>query len=237
MGALESKVALITGGGRGIGRAIAERFAAEGARVAVAARTLKECEETAAAIRKIGGDAAAFECDVRDEQSILALFRALDRHFDRLDILVANAGIGVWKRIADSTTTEFDDVVNTNLRGAYLCCREAFKRMEESGGGTILTVASVAGKDAWEEVGVYSASKFGVVGLSKALFEEGKPKSIHVTCLCPGMVDTAMITKADEADRKKKLIQTADIAAAAVYAATLPATLWIPEMMLTRKDV
>lgn len=230
---LEGKVVAITGASSGIGRGMAERFASEGAAVVLGARTAEPLEAVASAIQRRGGRALAVPMDVRREEDIVRFVEAAVNGFGRLDVFVNNAGIGVWKRVEDTSLAELHAVLRTNLYGTFLGAREAFRHMRAHGGGTILNVSSMAGKDAWEGTGVYSASKFGVQGLSRALADEGRAHNVRVSCICPGMVDTPQVST--EAVAREDLISVADVAEAAVYLATLPPNVVVQELVLERK--
>jgi 3-oxoacyl-[acyl-carrier protein] reductase len=170
---LKDKIAIVTGSSSGIGKAIALRFGQEGATVVVAARRLYKCEETVAQIEAAGGTAVPLQVDVADESQVERLIGETVRRFQRLDILVNNAGIFGGRRLADTSTEAFDEVMNTNVRGTFFCCRAAFAQMKKQGGGTILNMSSVAGVQAWSGTGTYSASKHAIMALSKALADEG----------------------------------------------------------------
>lgn len=231
---LDGKVVAITGASSGIGRGMAERFASEGAAVVLGARNAAPLEALVTEIQHRGGRALAVPMDVRREEDIVRFVEAAVSGFGRLDVFVNNAGIGVWKRVEDTSLAELHAVLRTNLYGTFLGCREAFRHMRAQGGGTILNVSSLAGKDAWEGTGVYSASKFGVQGLSKALADEGRAHNVRVTCICPGMVDTPQVT--DGGIPRAEMIQVADVAEAAIYLATLPPNVVVQELVLERKQ-
>lgn len=232
---LEDKVVAITGASSGIGRGLAEAFAAEGARLVLGARTADKLGAAARAITQSGGRAVAVPVDVRKEEDIVAFVEGVVKAFGRLDVFVNNAGIGVWKRIEDTSLAELHAVMRTNLYGTFLGCREAFRQMKAQGtGGTILNISSMAGKDAWEGTGVYSASKFGIQGLTRALADEGREHGIRVSAICPGMVDTPMITQ-DDAPNRELLLKVADVAEAAIYLATLGRNAMVSEIVLERR--
>jgi 3-oxoacyl-[acyl-carrier protein] reductase len=169
----------VTGSSSGIGKAIALRFGEEGATVIVTARRLGLCQETADQITSKGGMAWAIQTDVTDERQVERLFDETINRYGHVDILVNNAGIFGGSRLAETSTREFDEVINVNLRGTFFCCRAGFRRMkQQSGGGVILNMSSVAGVQAWAGTGVYSASKHGIMALTKALADEGRPYNI-----------------------------------------------------------
>ncbi|HEU4685526.1 MAG TPA: SDR family NAD(P)-dependent oxidoreductase [Nitrospira sp.] len=218
---LKDKVAIVTGSSSGIGKAIAIRFGAEGAKVVVAARRRTLCEQTAAQIVKQGGEASVSQTDVADERQVDRMIADTIARYGRLDILVNNAGIGGGGRIADTTATAFDEVMNVNLRGTFLCCRAGFKKMKSQGGGTIINMSSVAGVQAWAGTGVYSASKHGIMALTKALADEGRPYHIKVSAICPGAVANELVDASPEEILLSEKIDPFDVAEAAVYLATL----------------
>jgi len=155
---LEGKTAIVTGSSSGIGKAIALRFAGEGARVVVAARRVKLCEQTVAQIRQAGGEGVAIQTDVTDERQVDTLMQNTMRRYGRIDILVNNAGIFGGRRLAETTTAAFDEVIVVNLRGTFFCCRAGFKHMKKQNGGLIINMSSVAGVQAWAGTGTSSAS-------------------------------------------------------------------------------
>ncbi len=218
---LFQKVAVVTGSSSGIGKAIALRFGEEGASVVVAARRLALCEETVQQIRARGGEALAVQTDVTDELQVEALIQRAVTAYGRLDILVNNAGIFGGRRIAETTTAAFDEVLNVNLRGTFFCCRAGFRQMKAQGGGLILNMSSVAGVQAWAGTGAYSASKHGIMALTRSLAEEGKAHRIKVSAICPaGVAEDLVDASPDEILRSEK-ISPFDIAETAVFLATL----------------
>lgn len=218
---LRDKVAIVTGSSSGIGKAIALRFGAEGAQVVVTARRLTLCEQTVAEIKMKGGEAWAVQTDVADERAVEQLIEKTVQRYGRLDILVNNAGIVVGGRLAETTTKSFDEVINVNLRGTFFCCRAGFKQMKKQGGGVILNMSSVAGVQAWAGTGAYSASKHGVMALTKALADEGRAHHIKVSAICPGGVADDLVDASPEAILRSEKIDPFDVAETAVYLATL----------------
>lgn len=193
---LSGKVALVTGASRGIGRATALQFARAGAAVALAARDNAALEQGAADIRATGGTALACTTDVADEDSVTALFDRVSSELGPVDILVNSAGAIVQARFEDLSTASWDHVIGVNLRGAFLCCRAAFRTMIPRGGGVIINLSSLSGVKGVEKfpgLSAYNVSKYGVAGLSEILAVEGKPHHIRVVAVSPGAVDTEML--------------------------------------------
>jgi NAD(P)-dependent dehydrogenase (short-subunit alcohol dehydrogenase family) len=205
---LRDRVAIVTGGGRGIGRAIAAVLHEEGARVAIAARTTPEIEAAAAAIGKGGRRLAPFRCDVGSRDEVEALVGAVMARWDRVDILVNNAGLSGLTPIADPVPAAgggaadaggaWDAILRTNLTGSWLCARAAARHMPGDGTGRILNIASVLAKFGVPGYAAYCASKHGIIGLTRALALELAPRRITVNALCPGWVDTAMAARGIE---------------------------------------
>lgn len=218
---LKGKIAIVTGSSSGIGKAIALRFGQEGATVVVAARRLDKCEETAAQIQAAGGIALPVQTDIADESQVEQLIAETVQRFQRLHILVNNAGIFGGRQLAQTTTEAFDEVMNINVRGTFFCCRAGFAQMKKQGGGTIINMSSVAGLQAWSGTGTYSASKHAIMALSKSLADEGRACHIKVSAICPGGVaDELVDATAGERARSEK-IDPFDIAETALYLACL----------------
>ena len=183
------RAALITGGGRGIGRAIARALAGPDTFVAVAARTRSEVESTAADLERLGGRALGIELDVASEESVAAGLGTLREHIGHLDILVNNAGIGGGEPLAGSDAARWRRTIDVNLTGIYLVSRGALGLMGD--GGRIVNISSVLGRFGVPGYTAYCASKHGVIGFTRALALELAPR-ITVNALCPGWVDTGM---------------------------------------------
>jgi NAD(P)-dependent dehydrogenase (short-subunit alcohol dehydrogenase family) len=218
---LSEKVAIVTGSSSGIGKAIALRFAAEGAKVVVAARRIDLCQRTVEQITRNGGEACALQTDVAVEEQVHRLIEQTVTRYGRLDILVNNAGIGGGGRVADTTTQVFDEVMNTNLRGTFFCCRAGFRQMKRQGGGLIINMSSVAGLQAWAGTGIYSASKHALMALTKALADEGRPFHIKASAICPGGVADELVDAAPQDILRSEQIDPFDVAETALYLATL----------------
>ena len=231
---LTNKVAIVTGSSSGIGKAIALTFAREGARVVVAARRAALCERTVEQIRKDNGEAMAIVTDVTDERQVDHLITETVHRYGRLDILVNNAGIGGGGRLAETSTDVFDRVINTNLRGTFFCSRAGFRQMMTTGGGTILNMSSVAGVEAWAGTGTYSASKHGIMGLTKAMADEGRHHGIKVCAICPGGVADELVDASPGEILASGAISPFDVAETAVYLTTLGPNAIVRQVVIDR---
>jgi NAD(P)-dependent dehydrogenase (short-subunit alcohol dehydrogenase family) len=193
---LAEKVAVITGGGRGIGRAIALRFAWEGAAVVVAARTKSEIDAVAEEVNKAGGRAAAVTADVAVEKDCERLIQEATAQFGRVDILVNNAGeYGPVKPVEEIAPAEWDRVVAVHLRGSYLLMRLVLPAMYARGSGVILNISSLSAKSAFGWGSPYAAAKAGMLGLTRVAAAEAARKGVRVNAICPGPVTETKMSK------------------------------------------
>ena len=224
---LAGRVAIVTGAANGIGRAMAERFASEGAAVLIADVQRDAGEAVAAAIRDRGGRAESAATDVSHEPDVHTMIDAAVARFGGLDILVNNAGIGRFVPFADLEPGEWDRIFAVNLRAAYLACRAAVAHLKRSGHGAILNVSSQSGLQGQPMNEAYCASKAGVILLTRSLARELAPDGVRVNCICPGGTETALlgafrrtITTAESAPASPPLGRFArpeEIAAAALF--------------------
>lgn len=228
---LAGRVAVITGAGRGIGAAIAGKMAAMGARVVVCGRTRAALAETADRIRNSGGESTIVECDVTELDSVESLARCVDDTFGRLDILINNAGImGPSGPLHELAPKDWDEVFNTNLRGVYYTIRSLAPLMIRSQGGHIVNVSSLAGKNALPNGAAYSASKWGLNGLSYSLAEELRARNIRVSVICPGSVNTDFSGHAGK--NAEKMLQASDVAHAVAMIVTQAPQSFVSEILL-----
>jgi len=217
MGRLDGKVAVVTGGNRGIGRAVVEALAGEGATCVIAAR---DAGAAARAAGEVGRGARGIACDMRDERRVAALFADLDQTNGGVDILVNNAGLGIFKPVAELTGDEWRTVIETNLSGVFYCCHAAIPLMKKRGGGYIFNISSLAGVNAFPTAAAYNASKFGLNGFSEALMQEVRHDGIRVSYLMPGSVATEFGSGSQA--KQEWALQASDVAAMVVALATSP---------------
>ena len=185
---------MVTGGGRGIGRAVALRLAREGMRVLVTARSEEELDEVVTTIRAEGGDGAAVCCDLSDTDAVGTLAdRALEWGGKRLDVLINNAGVFLEAAVPHTSPDAWERLLRVNLTAPFVLCRRILPSMIEVGSGHIVNVGSSAGLKGYRHQAAYCASKHGLVGFGRALSMEAKPHNVHVTTLCPGGVRTGLI--------------------------------------------
>ena len=228
---LEEQVAIVTGAGRGIGAAIAIQLAAIGARVILCGRTRGPLEHTDGIIRENNGQSAAIECDVTDLRSVESLAERVARDFGRLDILVNNAGIGgPGGPLHQLAPKAWDDIFNTNLRGVFYMVRGLAPVMIRARSGHIINISSLAGKNALPNGAAYSASKWGLNGLSYSLAEELRAHNIRVSVICPGSVHTDFSPHAGK--NSERMLQPSDIAHAVAMIVTQAPQAFASEILL-----
>lgn len=200
---LKDKVALITGAGNGIGRAIALKMAREGARVIVSDIHVPSGEVTVEEIKREGGEARFRAADVSQEIEVRNLFQFVEQAYHSLHVLVNNAGVEVVKPVTEITEQEWDWLVDINLKGVFLCTKHGLPLLEQSGGGSIINLASAAGVVGAALWSAYCASKGGVVLFTKAVAQEVKAAGkVRVNCICPMAVDTGMAARGLEAYKR-----------------------------------
>ncbi len=190
---LENKTIIVTGSGRGIGRCIAKRLGRYGANIIATARSKEELEKVCKEITDEGGEAIFFRGDVTKEEDVKNVINNTVSQFGKVDVVVNNAGIGLRKNLWETTTEEFEEVMNVNVKSVFLYMKNIIPPMEKHG-GLIINISSGAGKAGIPTLGAYCASKFAVIGLTEALAGEVK-KNIKIVALCPGSVDTGMFKR------------------------------------------
>lgn len=227
--ALDAKTALVTGAGSGIGKAIAELFAAQGAVVWVVDRDEESAATTVAAVRAAGGRAEAARADVSIESEV----SELGRHVGEIDVLVNNAGIGHVGTLLGTAAEDLDRLYAVNVRGVFLCCKAFAPGMLSRGRGSVVNMASIGGVVAVRERLAYTTTKFAVVGLTKALALDHSHTKVRFNCICPGRVETPFVKKrlSEYADRERayremastqlsgRMARPDEVAAAALYLA------------------
>lgn len=186
---LENKVAVVTGSSRGIGRAIASALLREGMKVVISSRTQSDAERAAKELAALG-EVRGLQCDVRDYDQARSLIASSAEAFGGIDVLVNNAGIGIFGAAGELSPGDFRAVIETNLMGTYYCCHEAIPQMRKRGGGYIINIGSLAGKNPMRGGSAYNASKFGLRGMSEAMMLDVRYDNIKVSTIAPGSVLT-----------------------------------------------
>ena len=222
MGALNGKVAIVTGSNRGIGRGIARGFAREGASLALAARDAALLDDAADEFRGLGAQVAAIPTDVTDEDSVNALIDLTLAQFGQLDVLVNNAGIAVHAPLVDMTLADWQATIDVNLTGPFLCARAALRVMVAAGRGRIINVASISSQRVRPGSASYSASKFGLWGLTQVIALEGRAHGVSCSCLNPGNTWVERRTGSQRREDDEPMMTVDELAAAAVTMAAMP---------------
>ncbi len=221
---LEGKIALITGGGRGIGKTVALAFAREGADIVITARTDAQLNAVAEEIRSVGRSCVAVAADISVDKDVERVFKDAFDEFGRVDILVNNAGIAIDGPFVEISMEDWDRTINVNLRGAALCAKEALSDMLKRGEGVIINIASAAGLRGLPGNAAYSASKGGLIAMSHAVADELRGSGVRVNVICPGPIETEMLMQSKLRDfllkNKDSLLPPEDIAGAALYLAS-----------------
>jgi 3-oxoacyl-[acyl-carrier protein] reductase len=223
VGTLEGKVGLVTGAGRGIGRAIALRLARAGCRVVLAARTAAQLDHVQKEIQNGGREAIAIPADLTVDAEIDRLVEESQKAWGTVDILINNAGWGKRAPVVKASVEDWEQTFRLNLRAPMVLAKLLLPNMIAKGAGAIINIGSVAGKTGEANGAAYSASKFGLIGFTQSLYEEVREAGIKVTVILPGFVDTPLIPANRQLDRSK-MIQADDIAETAYFVLTSPAT-------------
>lgn len=230
MGQLDDKVAVVTGASRGIGEAIARTFAAEGAQVALVARSDDDLERVAQDIKAARGYGVAMSTDITQEGQVQSLARRVVETLGRVDILVNNAGLMFEKPLHEFTTDEWDKLFDLNVKAAFLCTRAVLKNMMDRKGGIIINVSSMAGLATRLGSVPYAASKWALVGFSRDLALELRPYNIAVGCLCPGATNSYI---RGEPSNNPEWMQAKEVAAAALFMAIQRPGMTVHEISLS----
>ncbi|HXD30424.1 MAG TPA: SDR family oxidoreductase [Pyrinomonadaceae bacterium] len=209
---LQGKVAIVTGGTKGIGRAIAEALVRSGADVCICSRNEDELDAVVNELRLLGRDCAVGKvCDVRSFEDVHQMMSFVTARFGGVDILVNNAGIGTFQTVEEMSPEDFRAILETNVSGVFYCCHEAIPLMKRRGGGYIINISSLAGANPHPRMAAYNASKFGLNGFSEALMQEVRHNGIKVSYIMPGSVNTEF--GGDEPDESKSWqLEPADVA-------------------------
>ncbi|HJZ46751.1 MAG TPA: SDR family oxidoreductase [Roseiflexaceae bacterium] len=222
MGQLDGKVAIITGGGSGIGRGIARAFAREGATLILASRRQQQLDAAAGELREQGATVLVVPADVTDEAQVVALFEQAIGEYGRVDILVNNSGVFDGGPIEELSLATWRRVLDVNLTGPFLCSREAMKIMKRQGGGRIINIGSISAQMPRENAAAYTTSKHGLVGLTKATALEGRAHGVVVSCLHPGNVNAEWRQDSDAPINQEPMMTADELASAALAMAALP---------------
>ena len=229
---LKNKVAVITGGGRGIGRSVALAFAEAGANLVLAARTQAEIEGVCEEVKSIGARCVAVPVDVTVKSQVEALIGKTTELFGHIDILVNNAGIAIHNPIDKIREEDWDLTMDVNLKGVFLCTQAVFKMMCDRGTGYILNISSVSGKMGHRNGGAYCASKFAVNGFTETIAAEGRDYGVKAAVVCPGPVDTRMRRENHPDDDLEKLTQPEEIADLVLFLVTQSPTAHVLETVI-----
>ncbi|MGH9445814.1 MAG: SDR family oxidoreductase [Terriglobia bacterium] len=228
-GRLSGRVVLITGASRGIGRAIAEACAAEGARLALASRSRKLIHEAAGSF----SDASPFIADVTSARDVERLFKSIRSRLGRVDVLINNAGVFTYKPFVRTTLSDWETNIRTNLTSLYLVTRAALPLLKRSDRAHIVNILSVSSRVAFPNCSAYCASKFGALGFTRVLAEELRADGIRVSAILPGSTSTRMSNEFDFPVDRQRLLQPADVADAVLATLLVPARGAIDEILLT----
>ncbi len=232
---LQNKTAIITGAGKGIGKAAAELFLKEGAKVILNSRSKTELEQIISENKNLRGNIAVVPGDISKEDTINKVTDEAISKFGGIDILVNNAGFGMFGNLVDSKTEDFDAVFNTNVKALYIMTKKVLPYMIKQKSGTIINIASIAGKVGIASGSIYCASKHAVMGLSRALMLEVRKYNIRVIAICPGSVATEFFRPESMTEigwKKETVLQANDIAESILLAASLPESATISEIEL-----
>jgi NAD(P)-dependent dehydrogenase (short-subunit alcohol dehydrogenase family) len=229
---LGGQVAVVTGAGRGIGRAAALRFAREGAAVVLAARSARELAAVAHEVEQGGSRVLVVPTDVRQEPAVAALVKRTLAEYARIDVLITAAGVAGFGPVADSKTDDWDQMLAVNLRGAVLCCRAVLPTMMAQRRGTIINIGSAVTSRTLTGSAAYTASKYGLLGFSRVLAEEMRPHGVRVGVLSAGATDTPLWEGMPGAPDRARMLRPEQVAEAALFMAALEPNATLEELTL-----
>ncbi|HTR81000.1 MAG TPA: SDR family NAD(P)-dependent oxidoreductase [Bacteroidota bacterium] len=216
---ITGKVAIVTGASKGIGKSIATSLASAGMSVVLAARHEKDLKAVEAEIGGLKGSSTAVQADIADEAQVSRLVKETLSRYGKVDVLVNNAGHGVFSKVVDTSIAEYDGMMDVNLRGVFLCCKAVLPSMIGQKNGSIINIASLAGKNSFVGGATYSATKWGLIGFSRSLMLEVREYNIRVVTICPGSVNTSF---SDHSKDSSQIIQPQDVADTVLFALSMP---------------
>lgn len=222
----------VTGASRGIGAAIAVSFAEAGAHVILTGRSLNGLRRNTEAIKKSGGQASFLQCDVESERSVFSTQRKILEACRRIDVLINNAAVTYFKSFAATSIRDYDHVMRTNLRGVFLCTKSVLPAMLRRKSGTIINIISVSATTTFKDSSAYSASKAGVLALSRCLRAEVRDKGVRIIDVLPGAVETSMWEKRERKKYGKKMMQPSDVAEIVVSVVRQPKRVLTEEIVI-----
>ena len=227
---IKNKIAVITGASKGIGKTTALMLAKKGAKLAISARSKDILESVA---NECGPDTLAYTGDMSIEEDIKTFINAVEKKFGRIDILINNAGLGIFKSISDISTKDWDTMFNLNVRGLFLATRESLPYLRDAGESVIVNVVSLAGKNAFVNGAGYAASKHAVLGFSRCLMLEERKNGVRVLAICPGSVDTPFFDPSRILSKPRnpdKILKAEDVASSIIHMIEMPQTAMISEI-------
>lgn len=229
---LHKQIAVITGASRGIGKAIAQNLALAGAQVILLARNQDDLNNAVLEIKQQGGSSTAFVLDIQDETQVKSVFAQILAQFGRIDFLINNAGIGQFKPVTETDAAYWDELMAVNVKGTFLCAKEAVLQMQKQGSGHIVNIASDVSKRTFPNGALYCSSKYAQDAFSSALRKEVRKDGIKVSVIYPGLVDTYFHPDGPGKPENASHLKPEDIAAAVNYIISAPKHVVIDELMI-----